>query len=252
MRRIEAMRRIEKIISDIAELQKVSDRSVPMLDLGQILGFMPDLASRRPIFHSEADFKHELAWQLHDEGYEVRLEYPSFLDKSGDRKALDIWFPKERLAIELKYPTRGLKCKDLEGEYFELSDHGGQPLRRYDFFKDIHRLEQAITLGQEAKNGLAILLTNDSALWTPPDEDDIVDACFRLHDREIKGPITLEWGPGNPSAGTIKSRESPIFLMNSYSLNWQSYPNQDCLALDKDESNSYKEFRYLAVEIKGS
>ena len=112
------------------------------LDVDEI---MSHLSERRPIFHSEADFQHELAWQLHDKGYAVRLEYPYSYkepdgsspekETSGYRQALDIWLSKENIAIELKYPTRGLKCKDLEGESFELRDHGGQPLRRYDFFQ---------------------------------------------------------------------------------------------------------------------
>ena len=34
-----------------------------MLDIHQI---MADLAKRRPVFHSEADFQHALAWLIHE------------------------------------------------------------------------------------------------------------------------------------------------------------------------------------------
>ena len=56
-----------------------------MLDL---LGAMRALASHRPVFHSEADFQHALAWQIHRmlPGAVIRLEYrplptePMYLD----------------------------------------------------------------------------------------------------------------------------------------------------------------------------
>ncbi len=36
------------------------------------------LAAKRPLFHSEADFQHALAWELHEDDPElaIRLEYP--------------------------------------------------------------------------------------------------------------------------------------------------------------------------------
>ncbi len=39
---------------------------------------MADLAAHRPIFHSEADFQHALAWQIHEAmpDCEIRLEWP--------------------------------------------------------------------------------------------------------------------------------------------------------------------------------
>src|SRR6266567_4623533 len=75
---------------------------------------MPDLvsllAAERPIFHSEADFQHALAWLLHQRfpHAALRLEYRPFPD---ERFYLDIWVDigTERLAIELKYPTRGIQ-----------------------------------------------------------------------------------------------------------------------------------------------
>ena len=45
------------------------------LDIPHLL---TDLAARRPVFHSEADLQHELAWHLRDvhPDLQVRLEYP--------------------------------------------------------------------------------------------------------------------------------------------------------------------------------
>ena len=65
-------------------------------------GLMAKLSKRRQIFHSEADFQHALAWEIHlaNPDCQVRLEFSPFPD---DERAmlLDIWLPTESLAIEL-------------------------------------------------------------------------------------------------------------------------------------------------------
>lgn len=70
---------------------------------------MLNLASRRPIFHSEADFQHALAWELQKRfpDSEIRLEFRPF---PHERFYLDVWCrsAEESFAIELKYLTRGL------------------------------------------------------------------------------------------------------------------------------------------------
>ena len=63
------------------------------------------LAKERPVFHSEADFQHALAWVIRERhpAIKVRLEYPVTLD--GKRGHVDIWLRDadwER-ALELKY-----------------------------------------------------------------------------------------------------------------------------------------------------
>jgi hypothetical protein len=59
-----------------------------MLDIEAILS---RLAHKRPVFHSEADFKHSLAWEIQQRFPEspVRLEYkPKYV---GKRVYLDVW-----------------------------------------------------------------------------------------------------------------------------------------------------------------
>jgi len=66
------------------------------------------LAMHRPLFHSEADFQHALAWELHHRlpDTRIRLELPVL----HNHKLLhvDIWIvhEKQTIAIELKYKTR--------------------------------------------------------------------------------------------------------------------------------------------------
>lgn len=207
----------------------------------EIEAVMSALQNKRPVFHSEADFQHALAWEINrlwaNSG--IRLEYkPQHI---GGRIYLDIWaYGKEfgTLAIELKYKTR--KISVIAGEEaFELTDQSAQDLGRYDFLKDVQRLEQ-VTGGRDEVTGYAILLTNDRSYWEIPTNQNTADAQFRLYDgRTITGQQA--WG-ASASAGTTKGREAPIALKGNYQLAWHNYSMLD-------GGGSYNRFRYLAVRV---
>ena len=149
-----------------------------MLDIHNL---MADLAQHRPIFHSEADFQHALAWQIHETipDCKIRLEFPPFPDK---RMYLDIWLPTLGIALELKYRNKKLKLEH-DGEYFLLRGrgrHGG-----YGFLEDIQRLEQVVKDGK-AKLGFVVLLTNDPSNWKPPSKRGTKDTNVRLHGLDWK------------------------------------------------------------------
>jgi len=100
-----------------------------MIDLVQVLA---TLAAKRPIFHSEADFQHALAWEIHSclPEASVRLELkPHGWEK---RSYLDILVSEasSTLAIELKYKTRSLMLSHA-GESFDLTYQGAQVDGRY-------------------------------------------------------------------------------------------------------------------------
>ena len=65
------------------------------MTLDDIYCLMQELSKSRPIFHSEADFQHALAWQIHETmpDSQIRLEYPFRFD--GSTIYLDIWLPVE-------------------------------------------------------------------------------------------------------------------------------------------------------------
>ena len=205
-----------------------------MLDIADA---MIELARRRPIFHSEADFQHAFAWCIHSlmlDG-DVRLEYKPF---PTEPVYLDVWLPGIGVAVELKYCTRNLKCTH-NGESFALRDQAAQDIRRYDFIRDIQRLERVSKERTEVRAGFAILLTNDRSYWQQPSRLNTVDAAFRLHDtRRISGEMA--WSE-RASAGTIKGREEPIRLAGSYELQWRDYVDI--------RGARHGQFRYLAVQI---
>ena len=116
-----------------------------------------------------------------------------------------------------------------------------QPTSRYDFLKDIRRLEDLAEFPR-AKAGVAIFLTNEHLYWKEPTRRDTVDAAFRLHeDRRLRGEMA--WSE-RASAGTMKGREDPIRLEGSYEARWRTYGNAG--------GGRHGEFRYLAIRTAPS
>ena len=134
-----------------------------MLDIHKL---MAALARHRLIFHSEADFQHALAWQIHKAipNCEIRLEMPYRISQKN--WYLDIWLQTMEIAIELKYRTKRIETK-IDGEYFLLKNHSGYSQGWSSFHKDIQRLERVVA-DRRAKSGFAVLLTNDPNFWKPP------------------------------------------------------------------------------------
>jgi hypothetical protein len=122
----------------------------------------------------------------------------------------------------------------VQVEDFNLRNHGAQDLGRYDFIKDIQRLEK-IKSQKVGVKGFAILLTNVSSYWMPTQRNRTVDADFRLEDgRQIAGE--LEWK--GASEGTMCGRKDKLMLNGSYPLKWEDY-----------STIGAEQFRYLLIEI---
>jgi hypothetical protein len=140
-----------------------------------------ELQRERPVFHSEADFQHALAWTFHilHPSASIRLETNS---GSTDRtEHIDVLIRDNGTlcAVELKYKTSRLDVVH-NGERFHLQNHGAQPLGRYDFIKDIVRLESFVTRHSNAI-GYAMFLTNEASYWSEARASLTTDVMFRLH-----------------------------------------------------------------------
>lgn len=210
---------------------------------------MAELADARPVFHSEADFQHALAWQIHKTIPEsqVRPEFNPF--PADDRQIyLDIWVPTEGIALELKYFTRSLLTVH-EDEFFFLRNQAAEDLGRYDFLKDIQRLEDFLRRREDAEAGFSVLLTNNQGYWNGPRDGNTIDAAFRLYEgRTITGE--LAWS-ARASRGTTKSREDPICISNSYNVRWRDYSTLERLSPQDSRLvvKGKEQFRYLVVEV---
>lgn len=197
---------------------------------------MKGLAANCPIFLSEAEFQHALALHVRDAmpGRHVCLEFPPF-PKEG--MSLDMWLPDMGIAIELKYGTRKLKV-ERDGGFFELGDQVSLPTLRYDFVKDVQRLEHVTDGYGPADAGFAVLLTNDPSYWNPPRKENTVDAEFRIHEGAVVGD-KMKWSAAT-TPKTKEGREDPIELNGSYECRWRDY-----LRLE----DKYGQFRYLAIKV---
>ena len=204
-----------------------------------ISDLMNTLATQRKAYHSEADFQHAFAWEVHRlfPKSSVRLERP--LNVNGKTLHLDflIQLPERAMAVELKYKTRKLVI-ELEGEAFSLASHSAQDTGRYDFIKDIIRLEN-IASSLASCEAYAVLLTNDSAYWKPRAAG-TVDEAFSLTEGRTLGK-SMAW-TGKASDGTKKNREKKLQLIGEYNLNWQDFSVAN--------TESYGQFRYLAVHVQ--
>jgi hypothetical protein len=200
------------------------------------------LSQERPVFHSEADFQHALGWliHLHEPHASVRLEYrPLPLEPLY----LDVWIQNDQgvLAFELKYATRRLAV-DHAGEHFALKNRAAQDITRYDFVKDIGRLER-IVAARPGVTGYAILLTNDSTYWTRSMRERTMDAAFRLYEgASLSG--SLGWSV-QAASGTIAKREPALHLQGSYLMSWHNYSTVG-------SHTTGGHFRFLVVRVDGS
>jgi hypothetical protein len=188
-------------------------------DLNAILHNLANERPKRPIFHSECDFQHALAWKIHEhhQNYQIRLEYPvrnENPDVNNGHFDIFIRNNEEKFFIELKYKTAELHNIEINNELFNLTRQKRHPETRKDFLKDIKRIETAIRT-----KGFVIFLTNDHLYW-----------------QEERKNILLNQGQLNTNGyeGQLNG--------NYEGLSWgeEDYSNFD---------NQNGKFRYLIIEI---
>lgn len=200
---------------------------------------MADIAKLRPIFHSEADFQHAFAWEVHQSSPDasIRLERP--IQVNGHFIHLDIWIKHldETVAVELKYKTHALSV-EVGGEHYRLKSHSALDCGRHDFIRDIERLEH-VAVGREGYVGYAVMLTNESGYWHKSTSHEAADAEFRIHSgRVLEGK--LGWGPMT-SDGTKYGRERPLTLQGKYEVEWTDFSHPG--------GATYGKFRSLIVKV---
>ena len=191
------------------------------------------------IFGSEADFQFSLAWKMKEiyPDADIRLEYTPWDYDKKIRIDLVIFINNKMIPIELKYKTRQYSGT-LGNEKIYLKNQSTQDSARYDFIRDIYRLERITKSGiYPIEEAYAIFLTNDPLYWEPTNRLNTLDSEFRIHaGTKIHGE--MNWKPG-ASKGTIKSREEELPVCGTYDIEWRSYkPHEDCL------------FKYTIVEIR--
>lgn len=142
------------------------------------------------------------------------------------------WIP-----LEIKYKTKGCE-KTIDGDKYFLKDQSAQDCGRYDFLKDISRIEYLKNNLNRYEEGYAIFLTNDLS-YTKKVRKNTTYEKFSLEKGVIKNEV-LDWSE-KTSIGTKKNRENPIVLNNDYEFKWRNYSKID-------DSNT-GEFQILIVKV---
>jgi len=145
-----------------------------------IAAVIASLSRKRKVFHSEADFQFALAWEIHElyPDCHIRLEYTPAVIDSTVRIDICVLLKGELIPIELKYLKKRLHYQDGD-EIYKLRENGEQDLSRYDFLKDIQRIEYFKQNISNISRGYAILLTNDPAYWKVGSKRVTIDVLAR-------------------------------------------------------------------------
>lgn len=180
------------------------------------------LKVKRKLFSSEADFQLALAWTIKEQfpHVAIRLEWIPVNFKPGMYIDIVVFENGNIIPVELKYKTKKTD-KVVDGERFVLKNQSAQDLGRYDFLKDISRIEFVKTHYPEFTEGYVIMLTNDPS-YMKKAKTSVSFVDFSIADGDVKTG-SLRWTAGSKST---KNREG-IDLNGSYPIKWDTYSRID-------------------------
>jgi hypothetical protein len=186
------------------------------LDLNNI---MADLAKRRPVFHSEKDFQFELAWSIKEKfpSSEIRMERP-YRDDRNMRCDIIVILDGKTIGIELKYVTCALD-KNINGEHYILTNHAATPLRRYDYYADIERLE-SLKKDKGITCGYAIFLTNVNSY---KGRTNGMGKSFDFSDNHKITDREYDWSRPINENSITRARNKTIKINATYECHWKEY-----------------------------
>ena len=214
------------------------------------------LENTKEPFYNECEFQMYLALFLKRRGYNIYLEYSVPLDcekvqgeinkrkqkgesipfSNREKMDIDIVIEQDRLfyLIELKYKTKS-KRMDLKrfGEILEdsefLKDQGAIPRGRYDFWKDVARLEFVKeSFKPNIIRGFCVFMTNEDKYTRKPTDisEKFSMKAGYVHDKE------LVW----LSEGKLAENNPKILLSKQY-------------VIDSWDINQNTGFHYCIVEV---
>ena len=178
---------------------------------------MRALAARRPVFHSEADFQHELAMEFSRAGFDLRLEVPFSVNLNGHQVAVELDLllidrqTKQKAAVEIKYVKSAASIVH-NGENFDLKHTWGTNLSRFDCLADFQRVGRLKAAGA-VDFGFSIFLSNASEAWDrDAGNDRIMARQFSIHDgRPLAAGAVFDWEPAQPGRGSVSVKRLPPY-----------------------------------------
>lgn len=216
-----------------------------IISKAQLEEILKSVYNNRNPFLSEAQLQFDLAIALekHFEShspnrYKIYLEYPTVNTTTNARVYYDIVIKdvetKEYCPIELKYKTKKATVI-FDGTAIDLKNHAAQDLGRFDYLKDVERIENFNAFTSKVKEaGYAIILTNDHSYWSAGRAGCIYDDFALNNGRKIDKGMK-SWAVGTKVTSVGKSRINGLTLKDSYYIEWKNLDNN---------------FKFLMLEIK--
>lgn len=238
-----------------------------------IIEIIKELQGERLFFWSEADFQHAFAWKLHEKysnakiHLERRYEHKTSNTEDDIVYYVDIWgeLDGKFYPIELKYKTAELIIPTnsvlSESKTIKLKEQSAQDIGRYDYLKDIQRIEHLKSWESNFfGKGFAIILTNDFHYYESPFKDTLqketetLDRQFRIHEGVNDKSGNLQWVNKNGKVFSYQNAEEskhwtrnhpPLNLSGNYKIHWEQYSQIDA----KDVKKTENIFKYCICEI---
>lgn len=191
------------------------------------------IRGREQLLYNERDFQMHLAIFLKEKGAYDKIDVEYSLPKDftqthgyewGGDLRLDIVVEKDGMfaVVELKYTTKGenkriLRFNSPIGDVKVIRDHYQQNYRRYDFWKDVRRIERVKEWFPESVvGGVAVMLTNDASYLKVPRKGVDYEAFSIAKGRVVAdGSRYMSWK--DPKTKSYP----PIRLDGNYLVQWE-------------------------------
>ena len=214
------------------------------------------LQNKRKVFHSEDDLKLAIGMEIIEKtNCKVRLERPVKIDMidwnnetSEARAPIDIVIIEksgQHIPIELKYKTKKIALEENDEKY-NLTQHGAVDIGRYNFRKDIYRIEQYLSSHKNSGLGYVLILTNDKAYYnTDISKKETYDKFLSFHHNATIKMKAMGWsyskidrnkyekkiddnrwwykGANKLHWTCTKERFYRLDLLNDYKITWEDY-----------------------------
>ena len=187
------------------------------------------ISQQTELMFNEIDFQIQLALYLRSSGHydDVDVEYslpkdimPDYDWDSNLRIDLVVSRDGKYCPVELKYPTcKVTKAISRFGKHIPeavvMKNQGAQDIVRYNFWKDVRRIEVLNSRFDSVEGGIAVIMTNDSS-YVRPVRPDSSCAPFSTSEGNVVGPGTVDW----QNMPTVRENHPPFTLNGSYTARW--------------------------------
>lgn len=204
------------------------------------------LKKKHNLFFNERDFQMHLAiWLKETKKYDVDVEY--YVPKGALDEKKYVWnselyidivvkMDQEYCLIELKYKTKEIASQEIDrfgeslGNETILKNQWAQNYGKYNFWKDVRRIELVTEKFKDVKGGLAIFLTNDKSYFNGKENS----ACSNFSMNNGGHKENKNW-----TDDKLNTKKHPNFYVSKeYTTKWEP-----------QDTNTNSVFYYCILEI---